>query len=132
MLYYVPAVIGIFLIGFGVYHGYALQAFIRRCTVRTEGVVEAFVCPPQKGRPLYFPVISYRDRDGKVQRKQYRWGDSQWHIQVGDSVSLQYNPQNYDEFYLYAEQATWRQYANAFCIILGGIIFISAYYRLAM
>lgn len=127
ILYYIPAVIGVGLIILGGMHGYKLRRLIRRCTVPASGQLLGFVEEKRKGGNLYFPVISFQ-ADGQEYQARYAFGNTEWPYVAGDEIGLRYNPDNPEDIYIYHEEASWREYASPVCIILGGFIFIAAYY----
>lgn len=125
--YYVPAALGTVFIIVGAYHGWKLRSLTRRCTIPAAGILLGFEEKRMKSGRLYYPVVQFQ-ADGKSYKARYGFGDAEWDIVAGDSVDLRYNPGNPEEFYLYHRQRVWQQYASPFFIILGGIIFIAAYY----
>lgn len=127
ILYYIPALIGVALIVVGGLHGYKLRRLIRRCTAPAQGTLLGFVEEQRKGGNIYFPVVSF-SADGREYKAKYAFGNTEWSWVAGDAVSLRYNPANPEEIYLYHEERPWQQYASPVCIILGGCIFIAAYY----
>ncbi|WP_301859692.1 DUF3592 domain-containing protein [uncultured Megasphaera sp.] len=131
IFYYVPAVIGVALICLGAWHGWKLRALMRRCTAAATGTLLGFVEKKTKGSTLYFPVVTF-EVQGKTYRQQYAFGNAEWPFVAGDAVSLRYNPADPADIYLYHEQGAWRQYASPVCIIIGGLLFIAAYYGYGM
>lgn len=129
ILYYVPALIGIALILLGAAHGWKLRATIRRCTAAAEGRLMGFQPVRRKGGTLYYPVVSFVV-DGETVEAQCAFGkgEGEWPMVAGDAVSLRYNPNEPTEIYLYHDQGAWREFASPICIIVGGCLFIAAYY----
>lgn len=129
VFYYLPALIGIVLILLGAFHGWKLRATIRRCTIPAEGRLEGFKPVTRKGGTLYYPVVTFR-ADGETIRATYAFGkgEGEWPMVAGDMVSLRYNPERPSDIYIYHEQSVWREYASPVCIIVGGLLFIGAYY----
>ncbi len=127
MLYYIPAVLGVLFIAVGVYHGWKLRALTRHCTAATTGKLLGFEEKKMKSGSLYFPVVEFTVQN-KTYKSKYKIGNAEWQSVAGDAVDVRYNPSNPDEIYLYHEQNIWQQYASPFFIIVGGFIFILAYY----
>lgn len=127
IFYYFPAVLGILFIAVGTYHGWKLRALTRHCKVPAQGTLLGFEEKKMKSGSLYYPIVQFTI-NGKIHKARYDYGDAEWHISAGDSVDLRYNAANPQEIYLYHEQSVWQQYASPFFIIIGGLIFIAAYY----
>ena len=66
------------------------------------------------------PDVIFLGRDG--------FGQDEWDYTAGDELDLRYNPADPQEIYLDHVQSVWQQYASPFFIIIGGLIFIAAYY----
>ena len=128
IFYYVPALVGVLFIAVGCYHGYRLRSLTRRCTVAAKGTVMGFKKKKLKSGELLFPIISYQAGNKKYMG-QYSIGNAQWNMKRGDHIDLRYNQNNPSEIYLDKEQSKIQQYASPVSIIIGGIIFILAYYR---
>lgn len=127
IFYYVPALLGILFIAVGTYHGWKLRALTRHCKVAAKGTLLGFEEKKMKSGSMYYPVVQFT-ADGKTCKARYSYGDAEWDIVAGDSVDLRYNAADPQEIYLYHGQSWWQQYASPFFIIVGGLIFIAAYY----
>ncbi len=127
IFYYLPAVIGVVFVVIGAYHGWKLRSLTRRCTAAATGTLLGFDQQKRKGGDLYYPVVQF-DAGGRTYKARYQFGGAEWQIEAGDAVDLRYNPARPEEIYLYHEQRVWQQYASPFFIIVGGLIFIAAYY----
>ena len=127
VFYYLPALIGIVFIIVGAYHGWKLRRLVRRCKAAATGTVLGFEHKQMKGGDMYFPVVEFT-AGGKTYQTRYGFGAGEWDIVAGDAVSLRYNPDQPEEIYLYHTQSLRQQYASPFFVIVGGLIFIFAYY----
>ncbi|MCH4179216.1 MAG: DUF3592 domain-containing protein [Megasphaera sp.] len=127
VFYYLPAALGILFIVVGTYHGWKLRALTRHCKVAAKGTLLGFEEKKMKSGSLFYPVVQFTAQ-GTTYKSRYDYGDSEWKIVAGDTVDLRYNAENPQEIYLDHEQSIWQQYASPFFIIVGGLIFIAAYY----
>ncbi|MGE1061055.1 DUF3592 domain-containing protein [Megasphaera paucivorans] len=128
ILYYIPAVLGILFIGVGVYNGWKMRCLIRHCSQPVKGTIKGFDVKTLKSGDMYFPVVAYNVND-TAYRSRYEIGDSEWNFEAGDIVDIRYNPNRPEEIYLDHNQSIFRQYASPFFIIIGGLLFIVAYYK---
>ena len=127
IFYYVPAVLGVFFIAVGIWHGWRLRALTRHCTAPATGTVMQFDVEKNKSGDMYYPVVRFSVHD-KQYTARYTFGNSEWSFEAGNTVDLRYNPSRPEEIYLYHEQSTLQQYASPVMIIVGGLIFIATYY----
>lgn len=128
IFYYLPAILGVIFIAVGTYHGCKFRGLTRRCKTAAVGTLLGFQEKKMKSGTLYYPVVRFKTKDGETYQARYEFGDSEWDCQAGDELDLRYNPENPQEIYLDHEQNKWQQYASPFFIIIGGLIFIAAYY----
>ena len=112
IFYYLPAILGVLFIAVGAYHGWKFRGMTRRCKVAAVGTLLGFEEKKMKSGTLYYPVVRFQTQDGKTYQARY--------------ASL--NPADPQEIYLDHVQSVWQQYASPFFIIIGGLIFIAAYY----
>lgn len=129
IFYYLPALIGIVFIVVGTYHGWKLRRLVSRCKEAATGTLLGFEQQHTKSGDRYFPVVTFSDGT-QTYTARYAFGLSEWDIVAGDTVELRYNPNNPEEIYLYHKQSLRQQYASPFFVIVGGMIFIFAYYYL--
>ena len=115
IFYYLPAILGVLFIAVGTYHGWKFRGMTRRCKVAAVGTLLGFEEKKMKSGTLYYPVVRFQTKDGQT-------------YQAGDELDLRYNPADPQEIYLDHVQSIWQQYASPFFIIVGGLIFIAAYY----
>lgn len=129
IFYYLPALIGIVFIIVGTYHGWKLRRLVGRCKAAATGTLLGFEQQKSKSGDRYFPVVEFSDGE-QTYRARHGFGSPEWDIVAGDEVDLRYNPDNPEEIYLYHKQSLRQQYASPFFVIVGGLIFIFAYYYL--
>ncbi|MCI7049276.1 MAG: DUF3592 domain-containing protein [Megasphaera elsdenii] len=128
IFYYLPAILGVLFIAIGAYHGWKFRGMTRRCKVAAVGTLLGFEEKKMKSGTLYYPVVRFQTQDGKTYQARYAFGDAEWDYTAGDELDLRYNPADPQEIYLDHVQSVWQQYASPFFIIIGGLIFIAAYY----
>lgn len=127
-LYYIPAILGVLFICVGAYHGWKFRRLTRRCSVPTKGIVKGFDVKKMKSGDMYYPVVAY-NIDGRSYRSRYEVGDSEWKLEAGDEIDIRYNPAQPEQIYLDHAQSFLQQYASPFFIVVGGLLFIVAYYK---
>lgn len=128
VFYYLPAILGVLFIAVGTYHGWKFRGMTRRCKTAAVGTLLGFEEKKMKSGTLYYPVVRFQTPDGETHEARYAFGDAEWDCVAGDELDLRYNPANPQEIYLDHVQSVWQQYASPFFIIIGGLIFIAAYY----
>jgi hypothetical protein len=128
IVHLVPAAIGILFIVVGGFHGYKLRKLTRRCTEAATGTVIGFKKKKLKSGELLYPMISYTV-GRNTYMGQYSIGDAKWNMAKGDTIDIRYNPADPKQIYLYKQQSRMQEYASPFFIIIGGLLFIIAYYK---
>lgn len=107
--------VGIVFIIVGIYLIFNRTDMVKRCTAETEaniiGIVEDKKAP--SGQPkeegsyyelekVYYPVIEFQVEDQTINKK-YSVGDSKITYKIGDKVSIMYDPNKPEDYYIKEE-----------------------------
>ena len=100
---FLPAIIGIILIGIGVFLYFKSNELAKNCTAEATATVvdmrEDFETSADTGdfRYIYYPVVSY-EVNGRVIEKELGSGSNTPDYRINDKIAILYNPNNVEEF----------------------------------
>ena len=103
-----PIIVGIILIGVGVFFYVSHENLIKKCTVEAEAVVvdmkEELDTDSTSSMYIYYPIIEYtaNDKNMKVTMKD---GSSNPKYSVGDKLTILYNPDKENEYVIKGESS---------------------------
>ena len=103
---FIPLVIGIALIGFGVFTYFRTGELVRVCTEKTTATVvdmrEDFDASNDTIRYVYYPIIEYTVNDQLVEQ-ELSSGSNTPAYRIGETLEILYNPNNVKEFLVAGE-----------------------------
>ena len=115
---FIPAILGVVLMGVGVYSYFRAGELTKVCTEKAVATVvdmrEDIDTSSEGMRYMYYPIISY-EADGRTIEKELGSGSNTPAYRINDKIDILYNPAKVEEFIVAGENQniTW--------IILGGL-----------
>ena len=120
---FIPAILGLLLIGAGVFFYFRASELAKVCTEKAEAKVvnmreDYEITEDNVTRYIYYPVIEYQ-ANGKTVTGELSSSSSPSHS-VNDTVDILYNPNKVDEFIVVGEN----QHLAAIAFGLVGVVFL--------
>ena len=115
---FIPAILGVVLMGVGVYSYFRAGELVKVCTEKAVATVvdmrEDIDTSSEGMRYMYYPIVSY-EADGRTIEKELGGGSNTPAYRINDKIDILYNPAKVEEFIVAGENQniTW--------IILGGL-----------
>ena len=125
---FIPLLVGVILIGAGIFMYFRAAGLEKACTEETTATVvsmrEDIDTSVDEIRYIYYPVVSY-EANNKTIEKQLSSGSNNPEYRIGDTLQILYNPENIEEFIVKGENQ------NIIWIILvslGGVCIVAGIY----
>ncbi|MBQ8892613.1 MAG: DUF3592 domain-containing protein [Bacilli bacterium] len=119
-------ILGVLFLGIGIFLYFKTNNLVKNCTVETEAVVVGMKQEDSTDDVgtsyVYYPIIEY-DADGKAIRVTMDKGSSNPTYNVGDKLTILYNPNKTNEFIVKGDMSS-----NIFTILLIAMgVFVTGY-----
>jgi len=116
---FIPAIIGVILLGAGVFFYFRSGELVKNCTERATATVvdmreDIDTSSSSEMRYLYFPIIEYETTERTV-TKEIDSGYNTPVYRINEKIEILYNPNNVEEFIVAGENQ------NIVWMILGGL-----------
>ena len=126
---FLPLIVGIVFVGVGIFlytHGAHLK---KVCTSSNQATVVDFEqdIDNESNSITYYPIVEY-EVNGKKYNSRYSTGDTTHKYSVGQKITILYNPDNPNEYYIEGDNSD--NIGAYICIGVGGLVTILGIYTL--
>lgn len=121
---FIPTIIGVVLIGVGVYSYFRAGELTRACTEKAVATVvdmrEDIDTSSEGMRYMYYPIVNY-EANGQTVEKELGSGSNTPAYHINDKIDILYNPSKVDEFIVAGENqnVTWIIFGGLGIVFLG-------------
>ncbi|MBR0059938.1 MAG: DUF3592 domain-containing protein [Selenomonadaceae bacterium] len=125
---FVPAILGVVLIGVGVFSYFRAGELVKVCTEKAVATVvdmrEDIDTSSDEMRYMYYPIVSY-EADGRTIEKELGSGSNTPTYRINDKIDILYNPAKVEEFIVAGENQniTWIIFGGVGILLLGAGIY---------